>query len=103
MCLSERLVWCPQDGGGDLLAATTLHHSHHPYFRERLPWRIGLVRLDAGPSVIAFLHERCPPPPGRVRIGAGLDKSGQAILIALPSEGACAITDDTRLRELLGS
>ena len=29
---------------------TVLHHSNDLFFRERLPWRLGLVRLDAGPT-----------------------------------------------------
>ena len=29
------------------------------YFRERQPWRTGLVRLDGGPVVIAHLHGDC--------------------------------------------
>ena len=53
-CLSARLRWRPQDGAGELIAETRLHHSQELYFRERVPWRIGLVRLDVGPSV----HER---------------------------------------------
>ena len=32
------------------LADTLLHHSNDLFFRERLPWRLGLVRLDAGPT-----------------------------------------------------
>ena len=31
-------------------ATTTLHHSNDLFFRERLPWRLGLVQLDAGPT-----------------------------------------------------
>ena len=55
-CTSHRLRWQPQDGAGRLLALTTLHHSNDLFFRERLPWRLGLVQLDAGPTVVAHLH-----------------------------------------------
>ena len=27
------------------------------FFRERLPWRIGMVRLDGGVNVVAYVHE----------------------------------------------
>jgi uncharacterized OB-fold protein/NADP-dependent 3-hydroxy acid dehydrogenase YdfG len=100
VCLRECLEWRAQDGAAELIAATTLHHSHHPYFAQRLPWRIGMARLDAGPTVLAHLHERCPPAPSRVRIGARLDKSGQGVLIAFPDEGEPTLHDDSRLREL---
>ena len=55
-CLSPRLKWTPQGGAGELLSETVLHHSNDPFYRERLPWRLGLVRLDAGPTVIVHLH-----------------------------------------------
>jgi len=100
VCLSEILEWRPQDGGAELIAVTTLHHSFDPYFRARLPWPIGLARLDTGPTVIAHLHARCAPPPSRIRIGARLDKSGQGVLIAFPSGHAGMLSDDPRLLEL---
>jgi uncharacterized OB-fold protein len=100
VCLSETLEWREQDGAAELMAVTTLHHSYDPYFRARLPWSIGLARLDAGPSVIAHLHGRCPPPPARVQIGARLDRAGRAVLIAFPSGHARTLTDDPRLLEL---
>src|SRR5204862_1760117 len=55
-CLSSQLKWTQQDGAGELISETVLHHSNDPFYRERLPWRLGLVRLDGGPTVIAHLH-----------------------------------------------
>ena len=55
-CVSARLRWHVQSGAGRLLAATTLHHSNDLFFRERLPWRLGLVRLDSGPTLVVHLH-----------------------------------------------
>ncbi len=55
-CLSPRLKWREQSGAGRLLAVTTLHHSNDLFFRERLPWRLGLVQLDAGPTLMVHLH-----------------------------------------------
>ena len=80
-CVSPRLLWKPQDGAGELLALTTLHHSNDLFFRERLPWRLGLVKLDAGPSLIVHLHGEVNDPPARVHVGARLDRAGQAVLI----------------------
>ena len=42
--------------GGTLVAETTVRISTDPYFRERTPWRVGTVKLDAGPVVVAHLH-----------------------------------------------
>ncbi|MBK6007537.1 SDR family NAD(P)-dependent oxidoreductase [Ramlibacter ginsenosidimutans] len=99
-CLSPRLQWKPQSGQGTLLATTTLHHSNDLFFRERLPWRMGLVHLDAGPSVIVHLHGEVGEAPSRVHVGARLDRAGQAVLIGFPEQGSEHMADDRMLREM---
>jgi NAD(P)-dependent dehydrogenase (short-subunit alcohol dehydrogenase family)/uncharacterized OB-fold protein len=98
-CLSIRLSWRVQSGAGELLAATVLHHSNDLFFRERLPWRLGLVRLDRGPTVVAHLHGAVPDAPARVRVAARLDRAGQAVLVALPDKETPDMADDRQLRE----
>lgn len=99
-CLSSALRWQPQDGAGELLAETTLAHSNDLYFRERLPWRLGMVRLDAGPSVMVHLHGEVGAAPARVRVGVRLDRAGQAVLIGFPEKGSEHMADDPMLREM---
>jgi NAD(P)-dependent dehydrogenase (short-subunit alcohol dehydrogenase family)/uncharacterized OB-fold protein len=99
-CLSVKLKWRTQDGAGSLLAQTTLHHSNDLFFRERLPWRLGMVRLDAGPTVVAHLHGDVDGAASRVRIGARLDRAGQAVLIAMPDTETPNMSDDVQLREM---
>jgi NAD(P)-dependent dehydrogenase (short-subunit alcohol dehydrogenase family)/uncharacterized OB-fold protein len=95
-CLSVDLVWHEQAPGGDLLAETVLHHSNDLFFRERLPWRLGLVKLDCGPSVVAHLHASVEK---RVRVKAMLDRAGQAVIAALPEKEDVDMADDRQLRE----
>ncbi len=99
-CLSARLKWRAQDGAGTLLAHSTLHHSNDLFFRERLPWRLGFVQLDAGPTVIVHLHDEVGEVPQRVRVGARLDRAGQAVLIGFPEQGSEHMADDRMLREM---
>jgi NAD(P)-dependent dehydrogenase (short-subunit alcohol dehydrogenase family)/uncharacterized OB-fold protein len=99
-CLSARLPWRAQSGVGTLLGTTTLHHSNDPFFRERLPWRLGLVQLDAGPSLIVHLHGDVGDAPAPVTVGARLDRAGQAVLIGFPREGSEHMADDKMLREM---
>lgn len=99
-CLSPRLRWREQSGEGRLLSATTLHHSNDLFFRERLPWRLGLVRLDAGPTLMVHLHGEVGDEPGPVRVGARLDRAGQAVLIGFPEQGGAHMADDRMLREM---
>jgi NAD(P)-dependent dehydrogenase (short-subunit alcohol dehydrogenase family)/uncharacterized OB-fold protein len=99
-CLFERLVWIAQDGGGELVAETTLHTAQELFFRERLPWRTGIVRLDSGVNVIAFVQAQVGRAPCRVRIQAGLDRAGQGVLVAVPDKGSSELSEDAKLREL---
>jgi len=109
-CVSPRLTWRAQPGLGRLLATTTLHHSNDLFFRERLPWTLGLVHLDAGPTLMVHLHgdvgasARRSRGPGtaalRVRVGARLDRAGQAVLIGFPDEETANMADDKMLREM---
>jgi NAD(P)-dependent dehydrogenase (short-subunit alcohol dehydrogenase family)/uncharacterized OB-fold protein len=98
-CLSPRLVWRPQDGRGELLTETTLRTAQELYFRERLPWRIGLVRLEAGVNVVGYVHASVGAAPCRVRVAAALDRAGQAALVAMPEKGRPDLSDDPKLRE----
>ena len=98
-CLSPDLAWRDVPDGGTLLAGTTLHHSNDVYFRERLPWRLGLVKLDCGPSVVAHVMEDCRVE-GRVRMSTRLDRSGRAVMLAMPPDReAPHMNDDLELRE----
>ena len=99
-CLSHRLDWRVQDGAGELVSETTLHHSNELFYRERMPWRLGVIKLDAGPVVVAHLHGDCPPAPSRVHVRAALDKAGQAALMAVPQKDTPNMADDRQLREM---
>jgi NAD(P)-dependent dehydrogenase (short-subunit alcohol dehydrogenase family)/uncharacterized OB-fold protein len=95
-CLSVALAWKAQPTGGNLLAQTVLHHSNDLFFRERLPWRLGLIKLDCGPTVVAHLHQAVKD---RVSIRAVLDRAGQAVIAALPEKENADMAEDRQLRE----
>ncbi len=99
-CLSPRLAWRVQTGEGELIAHTRIHHSNDLYFRERLPWRLGFVKLDSGPSVMVHLHADVTSPPTRVRVAAQLDRAGQGVLLAFPPGDSPNMMDDRQLREM---
>jgi len=99
-CLSTRLPWRVQDGHGRLLSDTVLRHSQELFFRERAPWRLGLVQLDVGPTVVAHLHSEVGDAPCRVRIAAALDRASEAVLVAVPADRAPALADDPSLRDM---
>jgi len=98
-CLSARLPFRDVPRGGTLVAETTVRTTTDPYFRERTPWRVGTVKLDAGPVVVAHLHGDVVEGT-RVRLELKLDKSGSAVAIALPEKDTENMADDPHLREM---
>jgi NAD(P)-dependent dehydrogenase (short-subunit alcohol dehydrogenase family)/uncharacterized OB-fold protein len=99
-CLSDRLPWREQSGEGQLISQTLLHHSHDIFFRERVPWRLGMVQLDSGPTVVVHLHGAAGSPPARVRVAARLDKAGMGVLVGFPEKDVPHMADDRELREM---
>jgi NAD(P)-dependent dehydrogenase (short-subunit alcohol dehydrogenase family)/uncharacterized OB-fold protein len=98
-CLSARLPFRDVPRGGTLIAETILQTSTESYFRERTPWRVGTVKLDAGPVVVAHLHGDAVEG-DRVRLELKLDKSGSAVAMALPEKDTENMADDPHLREM---
>ncbi len=98
-CLSVDLVWRDVPPTGELLAETTVRTSPNLYFRERAPWRTGLVKLDAGPVVICHLHGDVASR-SRVTLWNRLDRSGQGVILAVPTDRTPNMEDDPQLRAL---
>lgn len=98
-CLSARVPFQDVPRSGAVLAETTIRTSTDVYFRERTPWRIGTVTLDCGPSFVAHLHGDVREG-ARVRMTLRLDKSGNAVAIAMPENATEHQEDDVQLREL---
>jgi NAD(P)-dependent dehydrogenase (short-subunit alcohol dehydrogenase family) len=99
-CLGDQLEWREVDGAGELLSHTYLEHSHDLYFRERVPWRVGLVRLDCGPIVVVHLHGAVAAPPARIRVTARLDRAGMGVLVGFSEKDVPNMADDKQLREM---
>jgi NAD(P)-dependent dehydrogenase (short-subunit alcohol dehydrogenase family)/uncharacterized OB-fold protein len=98
-CLCAALVFRDVAPEGLLLTETTVRAPSDLYFRERAPWRIGLVRLDCGPTVVAHLHGDCREREP-VRMALKLDKTGEAAMFALPAKDTPDMADDKALREM---
>jgi len=101
-CLSADLTFRDVADGGTLVSATSVRLPVGLWFRERAPWRTGLVRLDAGPMMVAHLHGDCAEG-GRVRMRLMLDRAGQAAAFALPPTDTPHMADDPQLREFTAS
>ena len=98
-CLSARLPFRDVDPRGTLTIETTVRVSPEPYFRERAPWRAGLVKLNVGPMVVAHLHGDTVEGEA-VRLALKLDRSGAPVMLALPEQDTPSMADDPILREL---
>jgi NAD(P)-dependent dehydrogenase (short-subunit alcohol dehydrogenase family)/uncharacterized OB-fold protein len=99
ICLSPRLPFKDVDPHGILVSETTVRVSPETYFRERAPWRVGLVKLDVGPVVVAHLHGDVREK-AAVRLAIKLDRNGAPVMIALPDQDTPNMSDDPELREM---
>ena len=97
VCWSQELPWTEIPASGVLIAITTLHTSMEEFFRARLPWRIGTIRLDAGPVAYAHLHQALKEGDA-VRLEAHLDYKGRGVLVASPPAGG---ENDPKLSDLI--
>jgi uncharacterized OB-fold protein len=92
-CLADALEWRTTDAEtGEVLAVTLLHHSHDPSFNVQLPIRVGLVRLDAGPTAVCFLADNCAAGM-RVNVVARPDHANRIVLSASPATDRFAASD----------
>jgi NAD(P)-dependent dehydrogenase (short-subunit alcohol dehydrogenase family)/uncharacterized OB-fold protein len=98
-CMSHHIRFKPCSDQGILTELTNIHVSNSVYFRERQPWQVGLVKLDAGPGVISHIHSDCHTG-DRIRLQWRLDKSGNATAFAEPSKPTPHMMDDPQMREM---
>lgn len=98
-CIGTDLEWRDTDPNGTLLAETTVQTSTKLFFRERAPWRMGSVKLDAGPVVLCHIHADCSRG-STITLLNRLDRSGQGVLLAVPTSRTPHMEDDPLLRSL---
>ena len=98
-CLSHLLTFVEAPDIGTLVSDTTIHITGDSYFRERTPWRQGIIVADCGPQIIANLHGECVEG-AKVRLTLQLDKGGQAVMFALPLKETPHMHDDVAWREM---
>jgi NAD(P)-dependent dehydrogenase (short-subunit alcohol dehydrogenase family)/uncharacterized OB-fold protein len=101
-CLAAGLAYRDVADGGTILSDTTIHIPVGLWFRERAPWQTGLVKLDAGPVMVAHLHGDCGMG-DRVRMRLMLDPAGAAAAFALPATDTPHMADDFQLRQFTAS
>ena len=85
-CLSDDLAWENVDPLGKVLSWTTMHASTNRFFKGILPVHVGMVKLDCGPVMIAYLAASCRQTGSRVQVTGARDKSGQSVFFAGPPD-----------------
>ena len=81
-CLSDVLSWDDVSPMGKVLSWTTTHASNNRYFKGILPFHVGMIKLDCGPVMVAYLAESCLQSGSRVQVTGATDKSGQTVFFA---------------------
>lgn len=53
--LSDKWEWVEASGEARLISWVTYHLAYHPFFEDKLPYKVGVVELVEGPRMIAPL------------------------------------------------
>lgn len=86
LCLADELTWQQVSPMGKVLAWTTSRASTNQFFRDKFPLKIGLVKLDCGPVMVAYLSASCLQTGSRVQVAGKPDMSGQVVFLAAPPD-----------------
>lgn len=81
-CLAGELSWEQVSPMGKVLSWTVSRASTDRFFRDKFPLNIGLVKLDCGPVMVAYLAASCLQTGSRVQVTGRPDKSGQTVFLA---------------------
>ena len=81
-CLGDRLTNVPVYHVGELVVTSDLNHSLELRFTQKLPWRIGTVKLDCGPTVLVHIKDLTLCPEMRVLVKKYLQSDGSELLQA---------------------
>ena len=96
------LTWKHQKRHATLLAETTIHSTTDLYFREHVPWRIGTILLDVGPTAFAHLHSNVQVG-DKLKIHVMLDRSGNPALFAMPRKVTVNMEEDYQYSQFTAS
>jgi len=66
----QAMAWTPATGRGELYTYTILHHAFTPQMQGKVPYVVGVVKLEEGPFYHANVVD-CPP--DAVRVGMPLE------------------------------
>jgi uncharacterized OB-fold protein len=81
-CLGDQLTDLAFCHPGILVAASDLHHSLEARFTQQLPWRIGTVKLDCGPTVLVHIKDLGMRSGSPVSVKNALQSDGSELLQA---------------------
>lgn len=59
-CLSRETSWEEVDGGGEVYSFGVFRHAYNDAWRDRVPYVVALVALDAGPTLISTIVDAEP-------------------------------------------
>ena len=85
-CLADDLAWENVNPLGKVLSWTTTHASTNQFFKGVLPFHVGMIKLDCGPVMVAYLAASCRQSECRVQVTGAPDKSGQVVFFAAPAD-----------------
>ncbi|WP_375000625.1 Zn-ribbon domain-containing OB-fold protein [Aeromicrobium sp. CTD01-1L150] len=88
--LSDDWQWSEASGHGTLISWVTYHVPYHDYFKDKLPYRVGVIELVEGPRLLAAVEfgDVAPVVDMPVELSVVRDEEDIAVPVFRPSESA---------------
>jgi len=74
-CLTPTLEWIDASGIGEVFSFVVMHQIYHPWFADRTPYVVAVIKLKEGPHILSTVVETSPD---EVRIGQSVQVDFQA-------------------------
>jgi uncharacterized OB-fold protein len=59
-CISVKATWVETDAAGEIYSFGVFRHAYNDAWRDRVPYAVALVKLDAGPTLISNIVDVDP-------------------------------------------
>lgn len=92
-CLSQELEWVEASGNGTLHSFSTVHRPPSPEFADKVPYVLGMVRLDDGVQLLGLIDvadESELALDVAVRAKVDTEHGGQPLLAFVPASRSAA-------------
>lgn len=86
--LSREWEWAEASGRGYLVSWVTYHIAYHDYFKDKVPYEVGIIELEEGPRLLAGVEfgNTVPAVDMQMQLSISRDDDGIAVPVFQPHD-----------------